>query len=198
MSNEKPESINLSNISETIYIIRGSKVMFDFDLAGLYGIPNKALKQQVRRNLDRFPEDFMIELTRDEWNEQVTNCDLLKKYKSIKSPPFAFTEQGVAMLSSVLKSKRAVQINISIMRAFVEIRKSIGRNKNLEKKLKEVEKNLNLKFLQYDEQFKVIMEVIQEMHNEDNEIIKERLDSTQIINRNERKLIYVELRYFLI
>ncbi len=162
-------TIELENITEAIYYIRGMKVMLDFDLASLYGVENRALKQQVRRNLDRFPEDFMFELTREEWTEQVTNSDLLKKFKFIKTPPFAFTEQGVAMLSSVLRSTRAIQINISIMRAFVEVRKSIGRNNVITKKLSELEKRADLKFLQYDEQFRIIMEIIQGMNNEDSE-----------------------------
>ena len=110
----------LSNIQKKIHEIRGIRVMLDFDLAEMYEVQTKALKQAVRRNISRFPEDFMFELTKDEFNEVVTNCDHMLKYSYIT--PFAFTELGVAMLSSVLRSERAIEINIQIMRAFVVLR----------------------------------------------------------------------------
>ncbi len=106
-----------------IHKIRGQKVMLDADLAELYQIENRALKQAVRRNMDRFPGDFMFQLTKSEWKELITNCDNLPhSFKFSPVTPFAFTEQGVAMLSSVLNSKRAIAINIHIMRVFVKMR----------------------------------------------------------------------------
>lgn len=161
--------INLENIAEAIFLIRGEKVMIDFDLALLYGVENRVLKQQVRRNIERFPQDFMFQLTDSEWKELITNCDKFKKYKNTPSLPFAFTEQGVAMLSSVLKSKRAIEVNISIMRTFTKIRKIALNNESIARKLEQLEKNSSLKFLQYDEQFRVIMELIQSMTLEDEE-----------------------------
>lgn len=116
----------LLSIENKIYEIRGIKVMLDFDLAELYGIENRRLKEQVRRNRERFPEDFMFELTKREWTEVIANCDNLpRNLKYTPSSPFAFTENGVAMLSSVLKSPLAIQVNINIMRAFTRMRQLI-------------------------------------------------------------------------
>jgi hypothetical protein len=106
--------------------------MFDFDLAKLYDLETRVLKQQVRRNMERFPEDFMFELSREEWEQVITNCDNLSVYSRFKPfPPFAFTELGVAMLSSVHNSKKAIMVNIAIMRAFVNLRQLIDANKDL-------------------------------------------------------------------
>ena len=112
--------MELSAIQNKIYEIRGYRVMLDFDLAEMYQVPTKALKQSVKRNINRFPCDFMVELTKNEWKELVTNCDQIPetmKYSYI--PPFAFTEHGVTMLSSILKSDIAVNVSIQIVRAFV-------------------------------------------------------------------------------
>ena len=112
--------MQLQNIQSKIYEIRGQKVMLDFDLATMYEVETRSLKQAVRRNTDRFPDDFMFQLTKEEWQELITNCDNLPETaKFSPSTPYAFTEQGVAMLSSVLTSKKALQVNISIMRVFV-------------------------------------------------------------------------------
>lgn len=107
---------------DLIFSFRGMKVMVDSDLALLYGVLTKALKQQVKRNIGRFPEDFMFELTKNEKNELVTNCDRLSSLKHSNVLPMVFTEQGVSMLSSVLRSEKAIQINISIMRTFAKYR----------------------------------------------------------------------------
>jgi len=110
-------------IQNKIYEIRCVRVMLDYDLAQLYQIPTKALKQAVKRNIERFPEDFMLQLTKEEWNELVTNCDRLPEaLKHSSVIPTVFTQEGVAMLSSVLRSPVAIQVNISIMRAFVALR----------------------------------------------------------------------------
>ncbi len=110
------------NITKKIYNFRNTKVMLDSDLAELYGIATKALNQAVRRNKERFPLDFAFQLNECEKNELVTNCDRLKTLKHSNNPPFVFTEQGVAMLSGVLKSQRAIDVNIYIMRAFIAMR----------------------------------------------------------------------------
>ena len=146
--------MELQTIQSKIYEIREKKVMLDFDLAGLYEVENRSLKQAVKRNLDRFPDDFMFQLTKTEWQELITKCDNLPetvKYSPAK--PFAFTEQGVAMLSSVLKSKKALQVNIAIMRAFVFIRQYAPSHKDLTVKLKELE-------TKYDKQFKDVYEAL--------------------------------------
>ena len=124
--------MELSNIQSKIYEIRGAKVMLDFDLAEIYGIETRVLKQSVRRNIERFPDDFMFELTESEYNllkvslrSQIVTSNYDSKRGGIRYMPFAFTEQGIAMLSSVLNSKTAIATNIKIMRAFVAVRQLI-------------------------------------------------------------------------
>lgn len=122
--------------------------MFDFDLAILYEVENRALKQAVKRNFDRFPKDFMFKLSNDEWKELITKCDKLPaNIKFSPATPYAFTEQGVAMLSSVLKSKKALKVNITIMRTFVYLRQFALSHDKLTRKLIELEsickKNFN-------------------------------------------------------
>ncbi len=134
-------------IQKKIHEVRGQKVMLDFDLAELYEVENRALKQAVKRNMDRFPDDFMFQLTQTEWQEVITKCDKLAEgVKFSPATPYAFTEQGVAMLSGVLKSKIALQVNISIMRAFVYIRQYSLSHKDLTEKLQELESKYNLQF----------------------------------------------------
>ena len=107
--------MQLQTIQSRIYEVRGQKVMLDFDLAELYDVENRALKQAVKRNIDRFPADFMFQLTKPEWQELITNCDKLPEgVKFSPATPFAFTEQGVSMLSSILRSKKAIQVNIAM------------------------------------------------------------------------------------
>lgn len=126
-----------------IFELRGYKVMIDADLASLYESETKKLKQQVRRNQDRFPDDFMFELTLDEKEQLVTNCDRFNNLKHSSVNPMAFTEQGVAMLSSVLRSPKAVKINIEIMRAFVYYRQILLQNQDLYKKVTELDEKIN-------------------------------------------------------
>ena len=149
--------IAIEDIVNQIYFIRGVKVMLDRDLAELYEVKTKRLKEQVKRNLDRFPADFMFELTKEElenWRSQFVTSKGDKM--GLRYPPMAFTEQGVAMLSSVLRSKRAAQVNIEIMRAFVRLRQMLGAHKDLRRKLAELEKK-------YDDQFKIVFEAIAEL-----------------------------------
>ena len=127
-------------IEQTICVVRGHRVMLDTDLAELYGVEVKQLKRQVRRNRDRFPADFLLELSQEEHRALRRQFGTLKRGEHAKYKPYAFTEQGVAMLSSVLKSKRAIHVNISIMRAFVRLREMIGSNKVLARRLAQLEK----------------------------------------------------------
>jgi len=149
------------NYAEYIFIIRGEKALFDFTLAKLYNIETRVLKQQVKRNIERFPEDFMIQLSKAEWEEVITNCDnLLGQHKYSPIPPLAFTEQGVAMLSGVLRSKKAIEVNIEIMRAFVHMRKLMDGNKELKEKIEQLEKK-------FDAKFKAVFSVIKNLINQE-------------------------------
>lgn len=144
----------LRNIESKIYEVRKEKVMLDFDLAEMYEVENRALKQAVKRNMDRFPSDFMFQLSKKEWQEVITNCDNLPEgIKFSPATPFAFTEQGVSMLSSILRSKKAILVNIAIMRAFVVLRQYALSHKDLTTKLEELEKK-------YNKQFKDVYEAI--------------------------------------
>jgi len=148
-------------ITSKIYLIRDQKVMLDRGLAELYGVETKRLKEQVRRNIERFPEDFMFELTKEElinWRSQfaTSNQDIM----GLRIPPFAFTEHGVLMLSSVLKSERAVQVNIQIMRAFTRLRQMLSTHEELKKKIESMEKK-------YDENFKIVFEAIKQLLDAD-------------------------------
>jgi phage regulator Rha-like protein len=145
-------------IERKIYLIRGHKVMLDSDLAGLYGVATKVLLQAVKRNLKRFPEDFMFLLNYQDVATLRSQIVTLKKGRGQhrKYLPYVFTEQGVAMLSSVLNSDRAIKVNIQIMRAFVKLREMIASNKALAKRLDELE-------MKYDEQFKVVFDAIREL-----------------------------------
>ncbi len=141
--------MELQVIQNKIYEIRGQRVMLDFDLATLYQVETKRLKEQVKRNIERFPEDFMFILTEKEWNELVANCDQLPKtMKHSYIMPSAFTQEGIAMLSSVLRSPIAIQVNINIMRAFVKTRQYILESNQTAKELAELK--LQLRFLQED------------------------------------------------
>jgi len=138
--------MELQIIQNKIYDIRGERIMFDFDLAGMYDIQTKALKQAVRRNIKRFPSDFMFVLTPDEW-ELVTNCDQFpKSLKHSYVMPFAFTEQGVAMLSGILKSDKAIEVNINIMRVFVILRRYALGYADLNHKLENFMIETNMQF----------------------------------------------------
>src|SRR3989338_7474070 len=154
----KPVSIPSEIIENKIFFIRGHKVMLDKHLAELYGVSTKRLKEQVRRNLRRFPEDFMFELTTTEAETLLSRSQFatLKQGQNIKYRPFAFTEQGVAMLYSVLNSERAIDVNIAIMRAFVKLREILASHKDLARKFEQMEKK-------YDTQFKVVCDAIREL-----------------------------------
>lgn len=122
---------NLILIENRIFHLRGEPVMIDRDLAEMYQVETKVLNQAVKRNIERFPEQFRFQLNNDEKNELVTNCDRFQNLKHASNNPYAFTEQGVAMLSAILRSKVAIQVSIQIMNAFVQMRKTIGNNLSL-------------------------------------------------------------------
>lgn len=135
-------SNEISPIKNRIYEIRGCRVMLDRDLAELYGVETRVLNQSVKRNIERFPDDFMFQLTQDEfqaWKSQIVISNSVKM--GIRRMPYAFTELGVAMLSSVLNSKTAIQINMGIMRAFVAVREAITQISDTDKRLKQLEQN---------------------------------------------------------
>ena len=136
--------------------------MLDFHLATLYEVETRVLKQQVKRNINRFPEDFMFQLTETEWRELITICDKLGAVKFSPAKPFAFTEQGVAMLSGVLRSEKAIKVNIAIMRAFIQMRILIDENKELKMKLNKMESK-------YDQQFQVVFKAISQLIEKKNE-----------------------------
>lgn len=137
----------LEHIEERIYVIRGQKVMLDTDLAVLYGIPTYRLNEQVKRNRRRFPEDFMFQLTDDEAESLTSQIAMSKKGRGgRRTYPYAFTEQGVAMLSSVLNSERAIEVNIAIMRAFVRLRSVLAAHKELARRLEALEKQTKQNF----------------------------------------------------
>ena len=123
-----------------ILVIRGCKVMLDADLAELYGITTKALNQGVKRNVERFPSDFMFQLSAEEKHEVVTNCDHLTRLKFSASLPYAFTEHGALMLGNVLKSSRAIEVSLIAVRAFVQLREMLSTHKELALKLEELER----------------------------------------------------------
>ena len=141
------------NIENKIYIIRGKKVMLDTDLALLYGVTTKRLNEQMKRNRERFPEDFIFQLSLNEKNEVVAKCDHLSKLKFSHVLPYAYTEHGAVMLTSVLKSPIAVQASIQVVRAFVKMRSILDEYKELKTKIDKLENK-------YDKQFKIVFEAI--------------------------------------
>jgi hypothetical protein len=156
-----PEIIPIENIVNKIYIFRGVKVMLDRDLAELYGVETAQLKRQVKRNISRFPEDFMFELTKEEfenWRCQsgISNSDRI----GLRYAPYAFTEQGVSMLSGVLNSERAINVNIQIMRTFSKLRLMLSAHEDIKKKIESMEKK-------YDSQFKIVFDAIRELITEE-------------------------------
>jgi hypothetical protein len=163
----------IETIARLVHAVRGERVLFDTDLASLYGVSTKALNQAVKRNLARFPADFMFRVTAEEWailrSQIVTSRSsstamrsqiVTASKRNVGTPPYAFTEQGVAMLSSVLRSPRAVEVNIAIMRTFVELRRLMDSNRQLARKIEAMEKK-------YDEQFGVVFDAIKRLIAED-------------------------------
>jgi ORF6N domain len=156
MPKKPPPSVPSELIEQKIYQIRGHKVMLDADLAELYGVTTGNLNLAVRRNQKRFPEDFMFQLSREETQSLLLQNARAKGRGGRRTPPFAFTEQGVSMLSSVLNSERAIEVNIAIMRAFVHLRAMLATHADLARRLNALEQK-------YDDQFRVVFEAIREL-----------------------------------
>ena len=150
----------LTKIQKRIYIIREKRVMLDSDLAELYEVEVKQLNQAVKRNIKRFPDDFMFRLTKDEFTEVVTNCDHLQNLKYRPNMPYAFTEQGVAMLAAVLNSQKAIDVNIQIMRAFIQLRNYVLSNDTLNEQIIELRKLLMLYIEKNDKRVNDIIVVL--------------------------------------
>jgi hypothetical protein len=136
------ETIQVGKIEERIFLIRGEKVVIDSDLAEFYGVPTKRLNEQLKRNRDRFPVDFVFQLTAEEKSEVVANCDHLSKLKFSRSLPYAFTEHGTIMAATVLNSTRAIEVSVFIVRAFVKLRQTISLNKDISQKVTRIENRL--------------------------------------------------------
>lgn len=148
--------IPTEKIDRAILIIRGHKVMLDSDLAAIYGVKTSRLNEQVKRNKNRFPKDFMFQLTNHEKQEVVANCDHLEKLKFSRTNPYAFTEHGTIMLANVLNTPTAIETSVLIVRAFVKLRELLSTHKEFERKILELESK-------YDQQFKLIFEAIREL-----------------------------------
>jgi ORF6N domain len=157
--------VSVEQISQSILVFRGHKVLLDEDLAVLYGVATRVLLQAVRRNRERFPEDFMIQLTAAEWAVLRSQSVILKtgRGQHRKYLPYAFTEQGVAMLSSVLNSKHAIAINIEIMRAFVKLRDLLSSNRELARRFAQLETRLDKKLTEHDGAIAAILSAIRQL-----------------------------------
>lgn len=152
----KRSMVPAERIERAILLIRSQKVMLDADLAGLYGVPTRVLVQAVKRNLDRLPEDFMFQLSEREFKNLRSQDVTSSQWGGRRYAPYAFTEQGVAMLSSVLKSKRAVRVNIEIMRTFVRLRRMLASHADLQRRLDQLERK-------YEQKFKVVFDAIRQL-----------------------------------
>jgi len=151
--------VPLVPVERTIMLIRGQKVILDTDLAVLYGVTTKRLNQQVKRNRDRFPEDFMFQLTQAEKAEVVANCDHLSQLKFSPSLPYAFTKHGAIMAASVLNTPGAIEASIFVVRAFVRVREMLGAHRELAAKLKELENRIQ----DHDDHIQTIFEAIRQL-----------------------------------
>lgn len=167
--------ISAERIENKIFLIRGRKVMIDRDLAELYGVETRVLNQAVKRNMERFPEDFMFQLDDKEmeiWKSQIVISN--KEKMGLRRNPLVFTEPGVAMLSSILNSKKAIQVNIQIIRTFIRLRQMIASNKDLRLKIEELEKK-------YDKYFRAIFETIRNLSE----------DKKELENQSQKKIGFV-------
>ena len=170
MSKNEKETLPSKSIVDKIIILRGVRVMLDRDLAELYAVETKVLKQAVKRNIKRFPSDFMFELTKEEF-QNLRSQFVTSSWGGSRYLPMVFTEQGVAMLSSVLNSEHAIQVNIQIMRAFTQLSKMLTRHNDLRRKIEAMERR-------YDKQFQIVFEAIKLLLDED--------------ERSEKKIGYIK------
>ena len=157
----KKAVIPVGKIEQRILLIRNEKVIIDADLAAFYAVPTKRLNEQVKRNANRFPDDFMFQLTKDEKSEVVANCDYLEKLKYSRVLPHAFTEHGAIMAASVLNTSRAIEVSVFIVRAFIKLRQFIAGQKELQRKISQIEKRLT----DHDEQIVELVNLIKQLLN---------------------------------
>jgi len=153
---DKKSLVPLERIERIILIIRGQKVMLDSDLAELYGVSTRRLNEQTKRNIERFPDDFMFQLTEEEWENLRSQNATSRSWGGRRYPPYAFTEHGAVMLANVLKSDTAVNASIQVVRAFIRLREMLVSNKEMARRLDELEKK-------YDAQFQVVFQAIREL-----------------------------------
>ena len=153
-------SVKPENVAQFVRVVRGEKVLLDSDLATLYGVETGALNRAVKRNIARFPDDFMFQVADDEWENLRCQIGISSSHGGRRGTPYAFTEQGVAMLSSVLRSQRAVEVNIAIMRTFVQLRRLMDSNRDLARRIEAME-------TRYDEQFSQVFDAIKQLISED-------------------------------
>jgi hypothetical protein len=153
----------IEQIASRILVIRGQRVMIDTDLAELYGVPTKALNQAVKRNPARFPDDFMFQLTAEEKQEVVTNCDHLDKLKFSKALPFAFTEHGAIQAANVLNSTQAAEVGVYVVRAFVRLRELLASSKELAQRLDELEQRVERKLESHDQAITGLIKTLRQM-----------------------------------
>jgi hypothetical protein len=153
--------VTIGKIEKRILLIRGEKVIIDAELAGFYGVSTKRLNEQVKRNVNRFPDDFMFQLTKDEKAEVVANCGHLEKLKYSKALPHAFTEHGAIMAASVLNTPRAIEVSVFIVRAFIKLRQFISGHKELQRKISQIEERLT----DHDEQIVELVNLIKQFLN---------------------------------
>lgn len=155
--------VKAGKIGQRILLIRGEKVIIDSDLAEFYGVTTKRLNEQVKRNKDRFPKDFMFQLSKEEKAEVVANCDHLSKLKYSKTLPYAFTEHGTIMAANMLNSKTAIEMSIFLVRAFVKLRETISQHKELARKINQLEHKLT----DHDGQIQILIQAIRQLINPD-------------------------------
>jgi hypothetical protein len=158
---ESKSVVPVGKIENRILLIRGEKVIIDADLAEFYGVPTKRLNEQVKRNKDRFPHDFMFQLSPDEKAEVVANCDHLENLKYSRALPYAFTEHGAIMAAGVLNTSRAIEVSVFIVRAFVKVRQMVAGYKDLQRKITQVERRLT----DHDEQIIELVNLIKQLLN---------------------------------
>ncbi len=158
---ESKSVVPVGKIENRILLIKGEKVIIDADLAEFYGVPTKRLNEQVKRNKDRFPHDFMFQLSPDEKAEVVANCDHLENLKYSRALPYAFTEHGAIMAAGVLNTSRAIEVSVFIVRAFVKVRQMVAGHKDLQRKIAQIERRLTDR----DEQIIELVNLIKQLLN---------------------------------
>jgi hypothetical protein len=158
---ESKSVVPVGKIENRILLIRGEKIIIDADLAEFYGVPTKRLNEQVKRNKDRFPDDFMFQLSPDEKAEVVANCDHLENLKYSRALPYAFTEHGAIMAAGVLNTSRAIEVSVFIVRAFVKVRQMVAGHKDLQRKIAQIERRLT----DHDEKIIELVNLIKQLLN---------------------------------